>query len=99
MAAYLIADIEVTDRDGYEIYRRGVAETIAAFGGRFLVRGGESELLEEAAWSPNRLVILEFPSMAKLREWYRSPQYRPLITARQRASRGTLVAVEGVPPA
>lgn len=98
MAAYLIADIEVTDRDGYEIYRRGVTETITAFGGRYLVRGGESEVLE-GPWSPKRLVILEFPSMAKIQEWYRSPQYKPLIAARQRSSRGTLVAVEGVPPA
>jgi uncharacterized protein (DUF1330 family) len=98
MAAYVIADLEVTDPDGYAVYRRGVTETITAFGGRYLARGGDTEVLE-GPWSPKRLVIVEFPSMAKVKEWYRSPQYRPLIEVRQRASRGSLIAVEGVPPA
>ena len=94
MAAYVIGEIEVTDPAAYEGYRKQVLATIEKHGGRFLVRGGAVEALE-GGWSPKRLVVLEFPTMAKAREWYRSPEYAPLITLRQKASRGKLVAVEG----
>lgn len=95
MAAYLIADIEVTDRDGFAEYQQGVPATIAAHGGRYLVRGGASELLE-GNWSPKRTVVLEFPSMAQLKAWYASPEYRPLIAIRERTTRSNLVIVEGI---
>ncbi len=94
MAAYVIGEIEVTDPAAYEGYRKQVLATIEKHGGRFLVRGGGVEALE-GGWAPKRLVVLEFPSMAKAREWYRSPEYAPLIKLRQTASRGKLVAVEG----
>ena len=75
MSAYLIADVEVLDSAGYETYRQQVPATIAAFGGRYLVRGGALTVLE-GAWSPKRCVILEFPSMAQLKAWYDSPSLR-----------------------
>ena len=93
--AYLIADVEVLDRAGYETYRQQVSATIAAFGGRYLVRGGALTPLE-GDWSPQRCVILEFPSMDRLKAWYDSPAYRPLIALRQRTTRSKLVMVEGV---
>lgn len=95
MAAYLIADIEVTDAAGYEEYRKGVPETIAAHGGRYLVRGGAVEV-REGDWSPRRLVILEFPTMARLRAWYESPEYQPLRRQRERSANSRLVMVEGI---
>ena len=95
MAAYVIGEIEVTDPTTYAQYGRQVLATIEKFGGRFVVRGGTVEPLE-GGWSPKRLVVLEFPTMAKAREWYHSAEYAPLIELRQRASRGKLVAVEGV---
>ena len=95
MPAYLFADVEVTDAAGYEQYRQRVSATIEAFGGRYLVRGGAMEVLE-GDWTPKRLVILEFPDMARLRAWYHSPEYRPLVELRQRTATSTLVAVEGV---
>lgn len=95
MAAYVIANIEVTDPALYDEYRKGVAATIAAHGGRFLARGGASAALE-GGFEPKRLVILEFPSAAAVKAWYDSPEYRPLIALRQRASRGDLFTVEGV---
>ena len=95
MPAYLFANVEVTDPAGYEQYRQRVSATIEAFGGRYLVRGGATEVLE-GDWSPNRLVILEFADMARLKAWYQSPEYQPLIELRQRTSASTLVAVEGV---
>jgi uncharacterized protein (DUF1330 family) len=94
MAAYVIAEIEVTDAAVYEDYRKQVAATVQKYGGRFVVRGGRIEALE-GGWSPRRLVVLEFPSMEQAQKWYRSSEYAPLIALRQRASRGKLVLVEG----
>ena len=95
MAAYLVADIEVTDAEGYQQYRRTVGASIAAFGGRFLARGGAVEVLE-GDWSPKRLVIVEFPSMERLRAWYDSPEYAPALALRKRASISRLAMTEGV---
>ena len=95
MPAYLFADVAVTDPTGYEQYRQQVTATIEAFGGRYLVRGGATEVLE-GDWTPKRLVILEFADMARLKAWYQSAEYRPLIELRQRTTISTLVAVEGI---
>jgi len=77
LAAYLVADVTVTDVEGYEEYRRQVPATIEAYGGRYLARGGTCEALE-GDWAPNRFVILEFPDMDMLKAWYDSAEYRPL---------------------
>ena len=95
MTAYLIADVQVKDPQAYEEYRRHVAATVAEHGGRFIVRGGALEVLE-GDWPTQRLVVIEFPSMQALKNWYGSPEYEPLIKLRQSASTGRLVAVEGV---
>ena len=94
MAAYVIGEIDVTDQATYDEYRKQVPATVEKHGGRFIVRGGSVEALE-GGWSPKRLVVLQFPSMAQALAWYRSPEYAPLIPVRQKASRGKLVAVEG----
>jgi uncharacterized protein (DUF1330 family) len=95
MAAYVIAEIEVTDPSKYEEYRRQVLATIEKHGGRFLVRGGSAEG-KEGGWKPGRLVVLEFPSYDQAQKWYRSPEYAPLIELRQAASSGRLCIVQGV---
>lgn len=95
MPAYLYANVEVTDPAAYETYRARVPALIAAHGGRYLVRGGACEVLEGRA-EPYRQVILEFPDMAHLKAFYASPAYQQLIAVRQGASRGTLLAIEGV---
>ncbi|MEP7303004.1 MAG: DUF1330 domain-containing protein [Caldimonas sp.] len=95
MAAYIYADVEVTDPAAYEVYRKQVPALIAAHGGRYLVRGGAVEVLEGER-RPKRQVILEFPDMAHLKAFYCSPQYAPLIALRQGASFGSLVAIEGL---
>ena len=94
MPAYLIADVEVLEENAYDEYKRRVAPLIAKFGGRFLVRGGRHVVLE-GDWQPERLVVVEFPTMSALTSWYESPEYAPLIALRKSASKGTLVAVEG----
>jgi len=98
MPAYIHADLEVTDPVAYETYRQQVPALIAAHGGRYLVRGGAMEVLEGERAS-RRQVILEFPDMAHLKAFYHSPAYAPLIAIRQGAARGSLVAIEGLPPA
>ncbi len=94
MKGYVMGEIEVTDPEAYEEYRSKVLATVEQYGGRFLVRGGRLEPLE-GGWAPTRIVLLEFPSFGQAQAWYRSPQYAPLITLRQKASRGRLVLVEG----
>jgi uncharacterized protein (DUF1330 family) len=95
MPAYIIANVQVTDPVVYEEYRSRVPAVIAAYGGRYLVRGGQVEQLEGDA-DPQRVVVLEFPSMAQLRAFYDSPEYRPLIALRRRSSRASLIAIAGV---
>lgn len=95
MPAYVIADIEVIDQGLYEQYRQGVPATIAAHGGRYLARGGETDVLE-GSWSPKRCVILEFPDMERFRAWWSSPEYAPLRAIRQRAAKSHLVVTQGL---
>ena len=95
MAAYIHASVEVTDPVSYKEYRRQVPAVIAAHGGRYLVRGGPTDVLEGEPGTA-RQVILEFPDMAQLKAFYHSPEYTALIAVRQRASKGRLVAIEGV---
>ena len=95
MAAYLIADVEVIDSAGYEEYKQKVPQTIAAYGGRYLARGGTTETLE-GTWSLNRSVILEFASLSQLKAWWSSPEYRPLRDIRERTARSNLVMIDGL---
>lgn len=97
MAAYIIAEVEISDAVVYSSYREKVPATLAKYGGRFLARGGPAEALEGAA--PKRVVILEFDSVAAAKRWYDSPEYREARAIRQKASTGRLLLVEGVPPA
>jgi uncharacterized protein (DUF1330 family) len=95
MAAYLYGSIEVTDAAGYEEYRRLVPALIAAYGGRYLVRGGATTVLEGEG-RPGRQVILEFPDMERLLAFYHSPEYEPVKAIRLRCSTGDITVVEGV---
>ena len=95
MAVYVIADIDVRDQALFEEYRRRVPETIAAHGGRYLVRGGATQVLE-GSWSPRRVVILEFPDLDHFRAWWDSPEYAELRALRQRAADANLVLTEGL---
>jgi uncharacterized protein (DUF1330 family) len=95
MPAYVIALVNVTDPERYEDYRRLVLPTITAFGGRFVARGGRTEVLE-GTLSPGRVVILEFPTLERAKEWWSSPEYSKAKAIRQATSEGTLIVVEGV---
>jgi uncharacterized protein (DUF1330 family) len=95
MAVYLIANVEVFDAQGYDEYRRGVPATIAAHGGRYLARGGATQVLE-GSWSPSRCVIVEFPDMERFRAWWSSPEYAVLRAIRERTAKSELVVTEGI---
>jgi uncharacterized protein (DUF1330 family) len=94
MPAYIVGDVTVTDPDRYRDYSAHTESTLAPFGGRFIVRGGPSEVLE-GAWEPGRLVVIEFPSAQAARDWYASDAYGAILPIRAEASTGTLVLVEG----
>jgi uncharacterized protein (DUF1330 family) len=94
MPAYLIGQIRVKDAERYAQYRAGVLATIQTFGGRFIVRAPEVEVLE-GRHDGRRVVVIEFPSKERLRAWYDSPDYAALKALRLDAADGDLWAVEG----
>jgi uncharacterized protein (DUF1330 family) len=94
MAGYIIAEVEVTDPDTYATYRAQTPGVIERYGGRFIVRGGNAELLEGDR-EPARIVVIEFPDVAAARRFYDSPDYQAIIGIRQRAATSRLILVEG----
>jgi uncharacterized protein (DUF1330 family) len=91
---YLIAELEVTDPAAMQKYGEKVPETLAPFHHRYLARGKALELEGEP---PRGIVVIEFDSVARAREWYESPAYQALIPLRQAASKGRVFLVEGQP--
>jgi uncharacterized protein (DUF1330 family) len=92
---YVIALVDVKDPEGYAVYSKQVPATIEKYGGRYLVRGGKTEV-REGEWPGPRTVILEFPSLARALEWYESPEYKPLRPIRQANSTAHFAFFEGV---
>ena len=95
MAAYVIVEVEVEDPEAYERYKSLVPATLESYGGRFLVRGGAIETLE-GGWSPERVVVLEFPDRERARAWWESPAYRPARELRQVSARTRMILADGV---
>ncbi len=95
MSAYVILDIDVKDPSTYKEYVALAPATVAAYGGRYLARGGKAETLE-GEWVPKRLVILEFESLQQARAWLDSPEYGPVKKLRQKAAVSNMVSIEGV---
>jgi uncharacterized protein (DUF1330 family) len=95
MSAYVVAEIEVQDAETYETYKQLAPPSIAAYGGRYLVRGGAVETLE-GDWSPRRFVILEFPSVERARAWWSSEEYARAKSLRQSCAQTQMIVVEGL---
>ncbi|MBI4789453.1 MAG: DUF1330 domain-containing protein [Chloroflexi bacterium] len=95
MAAYVIVDIVVTDPVRYDEYKKLAPPSIAAYGGKYLARGGKTEPLE-GEWSPQRLVILEFPTVARAKEWIDSPEYSEARKLRHATAASKMILVEGL---
>ena len=95
MPAYIVVEINVRDAETYERYKQLAPPSIAAHGGRYVIRGGKVETLE-GAWQPKRFVMLEFPSAAQARAWWASPEYAPAKALRQASASTEMILVEGV---
>src|SRR5947208_13629694 len=95
MVAYVISEVEARHTADLATYRALAAQSIAQYGGRYLVRGGAAELAEGGP-PPKTLIVVEFPSMERLREWYASPEYAEALTHRRSALDRRLIFVEGV---
>lgn len=94
MKAYLLANVRVTDPAGFEAYRAAVAPMVTEFGGRYLIRGGASEVVEGAP-DVHRIVLLEFADMPALRRFYFSPEYAPVKAMREAAAVTEVTLIEG----
>ena len=95
MAAYIIVEIEVTDPAGYEEYKKQAGATVEKYGGKYLVRGGATEVLE-GDWQPKRIVIVEFATMERAKGWLNSEEYREPRKMRHRTAKTRMILVQGV---
>lgn len=94
MAAYFVVELEITNQAGMAPYREAVPATLAQYGGRFLARGGATELIE-GSLEPKRIVILEFADADALKRWYNSPEYQKILPGRLANSTSRAFIVEG----
>jgi len=95
MTAYAIFDITVHDPERYEDYKKLAPPAIAAYGGKYLVRGGQLDVLE-GDWNPSRIVVLEFQTAEQAKAWIDSPEYREARALRHATATTTAILVEGV---
>lgn len=101
MTAYLVVEIEVTDKEAYEKYRSAAQSSLASLGGggRIIIRGGtdgtgKTESVE-GGWMPQRFVVVEFPDMEHARKFYYSEDYQRALKLRQASSRSKAMFIEG----
>jgi uncharacterized protein (DUF1330 family) len=90
MPAYVISEVEAREQAAMQAYRM-------LYGGRYLARGGAAEVVEGGP-APKTIIIVEFPTMERLREWYASPEYAEALKLRRTALERRLIFVEGVIP-
>jgi len=95
MSAFMIVDVDIKDMDIYRKYMEQVKPLIEKFGGKYLVRGGELDVLE-GSWSPTRIVLVEFKDIDTIRAFFDSPEYEPLKQIRRSCSTIDVTAVEGM---
>ena len=97
MAAYIIVDVTIYNENEYARYRSLTPATIEAYDGKFIVRGGKTEIIE-GQWSPGRLVIIEFPTAERAKEWWSSPEYSAIKKIRHDNAKSNMLLVEGFIP-
>ena len=95
MTAYVIFDVEVTNPVEYEGYKQLAAPTVALYGGKYIVRGGQTETLE-GNWSPKRIVVLQFENIERAKAWINSPEYSEARDLRHKYAVSKAIVVEGV---
>ena len=95
MSAYVIVEIDIVDPAGYEEYKRLAGATVEKYGGKYVARGGKTEVLE-GDWQPKRIVVLQFDSMQRAKDWIHCEEYREPRKMRHRTARTNMILVEGV---
>jgi uncharacterized protein (DUF1330 family) len=95
MPAYIVSRVKIHNREAMQRYMAEAPATVAAFGGRYLVRGGDVAALE-GAWEHERMVVVEFPDKAAALAWYESDVYRPLRELRQASAEAVILLADGV---
>ena len=95
MPAYVIADVEVTNPELFEEYRKLVPATVEAFGGKYIVRGGDSEVVE-GDWTPSRTVIIEFENFEQAKAWHSSEMYAGPKQMRIDSTNSSVIIVDGL---
>ena len=95
MSAYVIVEIDIVDPTGYEEYKKLAGATVENYGGKYIVRGGAVETLE-GDWKPKRIVVLEFESVHRAKEWLNCEAYREPRKMRHRTAKTKMIVVEGV---
>lgn len=95
MPAYVLVEVEVTDPIEYEEYKKLTPASIAAYDGKFIVRGGKTDSLE-GDWNPQRIVVLQFPSVERAKEWWGSEAYAKAKSIRHRTAKTKMLVVEGL---
>ena len=96
MTAFVIFDVDIRDPARYQEFMQGVKPALEAAGARYLARGGAHKVYE-GDWTPRRIVLLQFPSVAAWEEFYNGPIYQGLKSVRDECSSARLVSVEGLP--
>jgi len=94
MPAYVIVEVTIHDPEAYKGYMKLTPASIAAYDGKFIVRGGKTESLE-GNWEPQRIVVLEFPSVERAKEWWSSEHYAPAKKIRQQTATTKMIVVDG----
>lgn len=95
MAVYALIELQITNADGLGPYVAAVSDTITSHGGKYLVRAGNTEVVEGGLGEYPVKVILEFPSMDAAKNWYNSPEYQAILPHRTANSKGNFVWAEG----
>jgi uncharacterized protein (DUF1330 family) len=95
LSAFVIVDIQITDPVQYEEYKKLAAPTVGAYDGKYVVRGGRAELLEGDR-TPGRVVVLEFPSFDRAKEWWGSEEYAEAKALRHASALSEMTLVDGV---
>ena len=98
MPAYVIVEVTIHDPAEYENYKKLTPGSLTPFGGKFIVRGAQSESLE-GDWNPQRIVVLEFPDVTNAKAWWNSENYKEAKSIRQRAASTKMLVVDGYTPA
>ena len=94
MPAYIVAKVNIHDRDTYKRYEAGFMEAFEPFGGKILGLDENPEILE-GTWPVTRTVILEFPSVEVAKAWYHSDAYQKVVKHRFRAADADLAIIRG----